>query len=368
MREDDNMIIRAGAESYPVIFSDYRRQLAVYAGEASKIVVISNATVFALYGELFVKYFMPRRRHIIPLMIGDGENYKTQATVSKIYDHLLDIGVGRRDIVISFGGGIVGDVAGYAAATFKRGVNLIHVPTTLLAMVDSSIGGKTAVNHRLGKNLIGSFYQPRAVVINPEWLATLGSREMVEGLAEIIKAGFLSSRKLLKKASAVSPTYLPEETCELLPLIREAIRFKAGVVARDVREMNYRAILNFGHTFGHAIEKAEGYRKYRHGEAVMAGMAGALFLSHLTGHLSKTTLREYLGFLAPFTARLRPLKKSTGDYVIPIDVDKKNRDGQWVFVLLDKIGKPRIKIVRSRLKVIESINRMKAFVNNRGEM
>jgi 3-dehydroquinate synthetase len=208
MNKKSPISVRTGSSSYPVIFGDFRRTLKRYLGEADKIVVISNATVYALHGDRFVREFLPGNKKIIPLMIGDGEKYKSQATVNLIYEHLFDIGLERRDAVAALGGGVVGDVAGFAAATYKRGVSLIQAPTTLLSMVDSSIGGKTGVNHRQGKNLIGTFYQPRMTLINPIWLATLGSREMIDGLAEIIKTGFISSKKLLMEAAAMEPVYV----------------------------------------------------------------------------------------------------------------------------------------------------------------
>jgi 3-dehydroquinate synthase len=368
MRDNSQLIVSAGNDKYPVIFSDHRRRLASILDNSAKMVVISNATVFALHGRRLLENILPRPGRVESVMIGDGERYKTQKTANLLYDHLFDIGLGREDAIVAFGGGVVGDVAGYVAGTFKRGVKLIQIPTTLLSMVDASVGGKTAVNHRLGKNLIGTFYQPLAVAVESQWLVTLGRREMIEGIAEILKAGFLSSKKLLQEAVAISPGQVGNNQIDLLPVIRKAIKFKAGVVSRDVYDRGGRAILNFGHTFGHAIEKAEGYRRYRHGEAVLAGMIGGLYLSHATGQVSKTVMQELLQYLKPFIKRLRPLKKVTNDYVSPIDVDKKNRSGRRVFVLLAGIGRPVVRVVGSQKKVIESIEFMKAYVNSRGEM
>jgi 3-dehydroquinate synthase len=335
--------------------------------EANAAVVISNGTVFALHGQTFIKDFLPGHCPVTPLIIGDGEKYKTHRTVNMLYDHLFDIGLERQDAIIALGGGVVGDTAGFVAATYKRGVTLIQVPTTLLSMVDSSVGGKTGVNHRRGKNLIGAFYQPRAVIVNPAWLGTLGRREMTEGLAEIIKAGFLSSAKLLRESVAAAPVYSTRNKAKYISLIRSAILFKSRIVARDVHDLGVRAILNFGHTFGHAIEKAEGYRKYHHGEAVLAGMIGALYLSHVTGRLSRARMMEYLDYLRPFVADLRPLKRESSDYISPMSVDKKGRGGRRVFVLLDKIGCPVVRVVRSHSCLKESVEFMKTFVNNRGE-
>jgi 3-dehydroquinate synthase len=368
MTNDSQILVKAGKDKYPVIFSNYRGNLDKVIGRPAKFVIISNPTVFALHGEKFIKDCLPRRSSIIPIMIGDGERYKNQKTANQLYEHFFDIGLGRRDLVISFGGGVVGDTAGFVAATFKRGVDLVQVPTTLLSMVDSSIGGKVGVNHRMGKNLIGAFYQPKAVIINIDWLSTLGAREMIEGLAEIIKTGFLSSNSLLKTAATTAPIYDPHKKHRLYDLIRRAIKFKAGIVSKDVNDHNVRAMLNLGHTFGHAIEKTEGFRRYRHGEAVLAGMAGAIYLSHTTGLLSWTSARQHLDYLKRFTYFLKPLKNDARDYLSPMFVDKKSNNGQLVFVLLRKIGDPVVNVVKSEQKIIEAINLMKSFVNNRGEI
>lgn len=364
----DQLVIRAGEQTYPVVVTSYRRRLAGMIEKGSTVAVVSNPTVFALHGAGFIKDCLPPGRTVIPLMMGDGERYKSRRTVNNLYEYLLDIGAGRRDTLVAFGGGVVGDTAGFVAATFKRGMNFIQVPTTLVAMVDASIGGKVGINHRAGKNLIGAFYQPRAVILNPDWLGTLGTREMVEGLAEIIKTGFLSSRRLLETAAATPPEFDGASRDTIRKLIRQAIRFKAGIVAADVHDRGRRAVLNFGHTFAHAIEAAERFRRYRHGEAVLAGMAAALRLSHSRGRLSHRRMTECLGYLAPLTRYLRPLKKNTDDYVSPITVDKKGRGGKAVFVLLDAIGRPAVRPVTSHAMIADAIDFMKDFVNNQGKM
>ncbi len=359
--------VRAGADSYPVVFAEHRHKLARIAKDSRTIIIISNATVFALHGESFMSRVAPRNRRIIPLMIGDGERYKNLRTITQVYEHFFNIGVERSDSIIALGGGVVGDSAGFAAATFKRGVNFIQVPTTLLAMVDASVGGKVGVNHRRGKNQIGAFYHPSAVLIDPSYLATLGAQEMAGGLAEILKVGFLSSADMVKRAAAVEPEYSLGSRTELVRLIRSAIRFKAGIVERDERDRGVRRLLNFGHTFGHAIEAAEGFGRYRHGEAVLAGMVGALHLSHAMGYLRRDVMRKYLEYCAPLVARLRPLKKDIGDYVSPLAVDKKSRNRTPVFVLLERIGRPRIRAVASEARIAEAVAFMREFVNNRGK-
>lgn len=366
MNEFRDIIVRAGSESYPVILNRHRRKLFDVPGGSNTIVVISNPTIYALHGKALVNRHLPKDRTVIPLMMGDGERFKTLRTVNALYDHFFDIGLERTDTVVAFGGGVVGDTCGYAAATFKRGIRLIHVPTTLLAMVDASIGSKVGVNHRLGKNQIGAFYPPQAVIIDPAWLVTLGSRETAGGAAEIIKAGMLSSERLLGAAMELSYEYIAAEREKWLAIIREAIRFKAKIVSRDVFDTGIRMILNFGHTFGHAIETAEKYRRYRHGEAVLAGMAGALYLSRMVGLLSDKRLDRYLDYLRPWARRLPPLRRDIDGYLAPMSVDKKNKDAKRVFVLLERIGRPKIQAVDSRSQVAEAIAAMKEFVNSGG--
>jgi len=364
MRDRSDIVVNAGSGSYPVIFGDYRRRLRSILNDSPTVVVVSNATVYALYGETFVDRVLPRGHRIVPLMMGDGERHKNQKTVNRIYEHLFDIGVGRRDTIVALGGGVVGDTAGFAAATFKRGVRLVQVPTTLLAMVDASVGGKVGVNHVRGKNQIGAFYQPEAVVVDPRYLATIGFRGILEGLAEILKVGFLSSLRMIVRTSVAEPEYSSGNADTFEKLIRSAVAFKARIVARDERDRNIRAILNFGHTFGHAIEAAEGYRRYRHGEAVLAGMIGALHLSHTVGCLGAKSLSRYIAYVEPYARYLRPLKKDITDYLSPIAVDKKNRDRTPVFVLLERIGRPVVRAVDSRRKIADAIAFMKKFIGD----
>jgi 3-dehydroquinate synthase len=331
-------------------------------------VVVSNPTVFALHGERFIHDLLPHRDRTISLLMGDGERFKSQKTVNRLYDALFDLEFERGDVLVAFGGGVVGDTAGYVAATFKRGVRFIQSPTTLLAMADAAIGGKVGINHERGKNQIGAFFHPRAVIINADWLGTLGSREMVEGLAEIVKAGFLSSDKLLKTAAGLEPIYAISQRDDFLQVIREAITFKARIVSRDPYESGVRAVLNFGHTFAHAIETAEGYRRYRHGEALLAGMVAAIFLSHTAGRLGKRAMQGYLRILRPLAAYLKPLRKNAEAYLAPMPVDKKIVGGRLRFVLLEGIGRPVIREVRSMRRVREAVEFMQEYVNHRGEM
>ncbi|MCK5126743.1 MAG: 3-dehydroquinate synthase [candidate division Zixibacteria bacterium] len=356
-------IVRAGLEKYPVIIGPVKSDFKALLKESVNVAIVSNPTVFALHGEAFIQKYLPAGVKAVPIVMGDGEKYKTQKTVNTLYDHFFDIGLSRKDMVIALGGGVVGDTAGFAAATFKRSVKLIQAPTSLLAMVDSSIGGKVGVNHSLGKNLIGTFYQPKAVVVNENWLKTLGRREIVEGLGEIVKVGFISGSDFLTKACAIDCSSKSEINGKLFKLALTAMKFKADVVARDTFDSGKRMILNFGHTFGHAIEKVEGYRRYRHGEAVLAGIAGALHLSYSCGRLTRTDFNSGMMFIDKFRTSLKPLKNKPSDYLTPMYVDKKNSNGKLVFVLLDRIGTPRIKAIDSKKKIIDAISFMIEFVN-----
>lgn len=368
MTSKDDFIVKAGEIRYPVLFSPTKRKIAGHIKESAKIVIISNPTVFALHGQKFIEKVIPSIKEYHKIIIGDGEKYKTIQTVNKLFDHFFDIGLSRRDTVITLGGGIVGDTGGFAAATFKRGVNLIQAPTTVLSMVDSSIGGKVGVNHSLGKNLIGAFFQPKAVLVNPEWLSTLGRREIVEGFAEIIKTGFLSGRSFFKSFASIRSIENIKPDAKLMKLIKASMRFKASVVSRDVHESNLRRILNLGHTFGHAIEKIEGHAKYHHGEAVMAGIVGAIHLSHATGHLPLKIMNEALDLIEPFVSQLNRMKNDFDAYVSPMRVDKKNENGKQIFVLLKDIGRPHITEIKSKNKIFEAIKFMQEFVNSRSEL
>ena len=205
----------------------------------------------------------------------DGERHKHLGTVARVYDGLLAANADRGTVVVAVGGGVVGDTAGFAAATFLRGLPLVHVPTTLLAQVDSAIGGKVGVNHPLGKNLIGAFYQPRAVVVDPAALASLPRREFRAGLYEVIKYGVIASANLFERVRSSLHDVFERSEAGLVPIIAECCAIKAGVVERDEREQGERRHLNFGHTIGHALEAITGYRRFRHGEAVGYGMLAA---------------------------------------------------------------------------------------------
>ena len=205
------------------------------------------------------------------ILLNDGEKYKNQDSISKIYNFLLKNKFSRDGCIVAFGGGVIGDMSGFAAATYQRGINFIQIPTTLLAMVDSSVGGKTGINHALGKNMIGSFHQPSAVIIDTEVLKTLSDRQFNAGMAEVIKYGIIEDKTFFKWLSANTEKIKSKNTDAMIKIIKKSCEIKAKIVAMDEKEKNIRALLNLGHTFGHAIENNLGYGKWLHGEAIACG-------------------------------------------------------------------------------------------------
>jgi 3-dehydroquinate synthase len=293
-----------------------------------------------------------------PILISDGERNKHLATVSRIYDALTRANADRASTLITFGGGVIGDMAGFAAATYLRGIALVHVPTTLLAQVDSAIGGKVGVNHALGKNMIGSFYQPHAVIEDPLVLSTLPRREFRAGLYEVIKYGMTSSAQLFDRIVKQRKEIFARAPEALIPIIAESCRIKADVVAADEREAGPRRILNFGHTAGHALEAVTKYRRYRHGEAVAYGMLVAAALARGRSALAET---ERQG-LADVIASLGPLPPiadvPAAQLVDAMKHDKKMVAGRLHFVLPTAVGATTIvddvteKEMRAALKLV----------------
>ena len=257
------------------------------AGEVA--VVVSNTTVAPLYADRLVACLRQRFRAVGLVVLDDGEQHKTWAGVEKIIDGLLAVGGDRRTVLFALGGGVIGDLAGFAAACFMRGIAYVQVPTTLLAQVDSSVGGKTAVNHPLSKNLIGAFHQPRLVVADLGTLATLPQRELIAGLAEVIKYGAVVDADFFAWIETRLDDLLRRDDEALARAVSRSCELKAAVVASDEKEAGLRAILNFGHTFGHAIEAATGYGTWLHGEAVGCGMVLAAELSLRPGSPARST-------------------------------------------------------------------------------
>jgi len=277
-----------------------------------------------------------------PILMPDGERHKHLTAVSRIYDGLLQARVDRATTVVAVGGGVVGDTAGFAAATFLRGLALVHVPTTLLAQVDSAIGGKVGVNHAKGKNLIGAFHQPRAVVVDPLLLGTLARREFRAGLYEVIKYGVIASPALFERVGARLEAVFEREPSALEPILAECCAIKAGVVQRDEREQGERRTLNFGHTAGHALEAMTRYQRFLHGEAVGLGMMAATALATARGALPRDA-HEALVHLITQLGPLPPVADLAADEAVAMmRRDKKVLGGRLHFVLPVAIGRTEV--------------------------
>jgi len=295
--------------------------------------VVSNPTVWRLHGEAFGN--LTREE---PILIPDGERFKQVPTVGRIYDALIRASADRATTIVAVGGGVVGDIAGFAAATYLRGVPVVQVPTTLLAQVDSAIGGKVGVNHALGKNLIGAFHQPLAVVADPDLLATLPRREFRAGLYEVVKYGVIASRPLFDRLVADLPAIFNRDPALLAAIIGESCQIKATVVEVDERETGPRRALNFGHTIGHALEAITKYKRFRHGEAVAYGMLAAAELGLARGAFpekDRDALRALIVKMGPLPA---VADLSAGQVVEAIGRDKKVVDGRLHYVLATAIG------------------------------
>ena len=299
---------------------------------------------------------MPRLRDSSVALVPDGERAKTLRTVERLLDRMLELGMTRQSTVVAVGGGVVGDVAGFAGSLFLRGVSVVQVPTTLLAQVDSSVGGKTGVNHRRGKNLIGSFHQPRLVVADPRLLATLPDRDYRSGLYETLKYGVIRDRVLFRIFERRSGAIRARNPVLIEDLVRRSVAIKARVVAADEREGDLRRILNFGHTIGHAIEAALRYRAIRHGEAVGHGMIGAARIASGMGLLDdaeRLRIEAAVGSIGRLPAIARLSSEALLD---AMRHDKKVRDGRLHFVLPERIGAVQVRadvpvrLVRSVLR------------------
>jgi 3-dehydroquinate synthase len=309
-----------------------------------KVLVVSNPTVFELYGARVVNSLKASEYEVFTCILPDGESYKNLDSIKEIYDVCIEHRLERSSTLVALGGGVIGDMTGFAAATYLRGVNFVQVPTTLLAMVDSSIGGKTGVNHPKGKNLIGAFYQPQFVLIDPEVLKTLPEREFRAGMAEVIKYGIIwdadffarmEASKHLDSIKTISPELL--ET-----IIKLSCQAKADVVGKDEKESGLRAILNYGHTIGHAVESLTGYTEVIHGEAVGIGMVAAGQMAAELGMWTKeeTERQNHLITKAGLPTHLP--KVDIEEIITAIQIDKKVKDGKVRFILPTQIGKVKI--------------------------
>lgn len=331
--------------AYPIfIGSDLLRdsELLQRHVTGAQVVIVSNDTVAPIYMER-VRQSLGERQLVTEVILPDGEQHKNLETLQLIFDRVLEEGHNRGTTLLALGGGVVGDMTGFAAASYQRGVKFVQLPTTLLSQVDSSVGGKTGVNHPLGKNMIGAFYQPQAVIIDTHTLHTLPPREYAAGLAEVVKYGLICDTAFYEWLCANATRLLAREEGVLAEAIERSCACKAQVVAQDEREGGIRAILNLGHTFGHAIETHQGYGAWLHGEAVAAGMVLALRLSAMRGSVSEAQVAELEKMLAGFGLPTEaPNDLAVDEFLALMQRDKKVLDGRLRLVLLAELGRAEV--------------------------
>ena len=338
--------VALGASSYPILIgSALLGAPATYAQAArgAQALIVTNTTVGPLYAQALAAALVPHHAQVRTLALPDGEQYKNWETLNLVFDELLAHGGDRKTTLYALGGGVVGDMAGFAAACFMRGVPFVQVPTTLLAQVDSSVGGKTAINHPLGKNMVGAFYQPKLVVCDLDVLKTLPARELSAGLAEVIKYGPIHDMAFFDWIEAHIDALRTLEPAALAHAVQRCCEIKAEVVGQDERESGLRAILNFGHTFGHAIEAGMGYGAWLHGEGVGAGMVMAAELSRELGLVDAAFVERLTRLIGraglPVRGAVLDAADNAGRYLTLMRVDKKAEAGEIRFVLIDGPGR-----------------------------
>lgn len=329
-----------GERSYPIhIGADLLSKAELFAPHIAgkQVAIVTNETVAPLYLERLTQTLAGYK--VQPIVLPDGESFKNWETLQLIFDGLLTARHDRRTTIIALGGGVIGDMAGFAAACYQRGVDFIQVPTTLLSQVDSSVGGKTGINHPLGKNMVGAFYQPKAVLIDTATLRTLPPRELSAGLAEVIKYGLICDAPFLDWLETHMEALLALELAALTEAIERSCAAKARVVGADERESGIRATLNLGHTFGHAIETHMGYGVWLHGEAVAAGTVMALEMSRRLGWIDAAERDRSMRLLRAADLPIVPPQEMTPAHFLEhMAVDKKVIDGQLRLVLLSRLG------------------------------
>jgi 3-dehydroquinate synthase len=333
--------VNLGDRSYPICIGQNlleQSELLTQHIPGNSALIVSNETVAPLYMDAVEKSLEGIRYKT--LILPDGEEHKNLNVLNTIYDALLQNKLDRNTTLIALGGGVIGDITGFAAASYQRGVHLVQIPTTLLSQVDSSVGGKTAVNHPLGKNMIGAFYQPKTVIADTSTLSTLEDRQLSSGLAEVIKYGLIRDTEFLQWLEQNIDKLLDRDADALAYAIKRSCQNKADIVAADERESGQRALLNLGHTFGHAIEAGMGYGVWLHGEAISSGMVMAARLSNKLGWISEADIDRVTNLLEranlPVTA---PREMSSDHFLDLMSLDKKVSDGVLKLVLYKSIGK-----------------------------
>ncbi|MFZ0456086.1 MAG: 3-dehydroquinate synthase [Ignavibacteriaceae bacterium] len=332
-------------------------------GLNKNILIIIDKNVKEYWEEYIKKPFINYQNRIEYYFLKPGESSKSYIELNRIYSFLLDNNFGRDTLVLAIGGGVTGDLGGYVASTFMRGVQLVHVPTTLLAAVDSSIGGKTGINFHSKKNMIGTFYQPESVLIDTNFISSLPRKEITSGLGEIIKYAFLSDDDFFDYLKENIDKVYHNDEAIINNLILKSALIKASVVSQDEKEAGLRKILNLGHTFAHAIESDLNFG-IKHGEAVIAGIISALYLANKTGILKKDRMRDYLSL--PLKIHLPPLLQNLHEknMVNIMQLDKKSRNGEINFVLISETGNILIDVKTGENNILYSIERMKKAVNS----
>ena len=350
--------VALGERSYPIHIGAglLSRAGELLAGIAPRrAVVVTNATVAEHHLAPLRASLSAHGTSVEVLLVPDGETHKSWPTLQDIVTRLLKLRAERSTLLVALGGGVVGDLAGFAAAIYQRGVPIVQVPTTLLAQVDSSVGGKTGINHALGKNMIGAFWQPRAVLIDIDCLATLPPRELKAGFAEVVKYGAIRDASFFQWQEENAARLLGGDTDALQHAIYESCRIKAEIVGADERESGERALLNFGHTFGHTIETAQGYGAWLHGEAVAAGMVMAARLSERTCGLPAKDAERLRNLLAALGLPIDPPMIAPDKWLELMGRDKKVVDGAISFVLLEALGRAVVRADVDRGDLIASV-------------
>ncbi|WP_114639457.1 3-dehydroquinate synthase [Polynucleobacter necessarius] len=346
-----------GNRSYPIyIGTDLIDQSALFGAceKSTSIYIVTNTTVAPLYAQRLCKTLETFGKPVRTIVLPDGESYKDWKNLQLIFDDLLKFGADRQTMLVALGGGVIGDMTGFAAASFMRGVRFIQVPTTLLSQVDSSVGGKTGINHPLGKNMIGAFHQPVAVIADLNTLKTLPPRELSAGLAEVVKHGAIADVQFLDWIEANAKSLLTCDTDAMEHAVLRSCEIKSAVVSADEREGGIRATLNFGHTFGHTIEAGMGYGEWLHGEAVGCGMVLGADLSCRLNYISQAEVQRLTNIIQSMNLPITPPKFGSQRYMELMQVDKKTEGGQIRYVVLENIGKAKIQSVADE-QVIETL-------------
>ncbi len=350
--------VELGERSYPVYIDEQNSFVDLLkATGGTSFVVVTNDTMAELYAEELSRW-ESEITGLQSVVVPDGEQYKNMETVMSVLDSLLEAKLDRKTVVIAFGGGVIGDMTGFAASLFLRGVRFVQVPTTLLAMVDSSVGGKTAVNHAMGKNLIGAFYQPIFVWIETRFLDTLPEREFVAGCGEVLKYGFIGGESMFAFVEEQFQDVLARDRDAVREVVRRSIQIKADVVAEDERETGRRALLNFGHTFGHALEKMYNYSGILHGEGIFWGIRCAIDLGFEAGFIPTDLKARYDRAASKIIYPELPSKPTVESLFSYMFSDKKTEAGKLRFVVPTTIGESIVSSAVTKEQVISVMNKV----------